>query len=220
MHMTVMQSIQSRVAPGRFQDAVAVAHETEKVCERHGGAVRLLVPAIAGEATGSELTLTIEVADLDAYGVFSDEMRNDTDVQSLQMRVMEANSPVTIVNQSLVTEIPTGRTPAPGQGTVVEVYVSKPLPGKYEKAIEDGITACEVVESAGAMNARIGAINFSGMGQGLTIASWEWADAKAFTKGFKVWETDKKAKALSESTLGASPNSMLFWSGLLQVIPL
>lgn len=218
--MSVMQSIQSRVAPGRFPDAVALAHETEKLCERHGAEVRLLVPAVAGEATGSDLTLTIEVADLDAFGVFADEMGNDTDAQSLQMRVMEPNSPVTVVNQSLVTEIPTGRTPAPGRGTVVEVYVSKPLPGKYEDAIADGVTACDVVESAGAMNARIGAINFSGMGQGLTIASWEWADAAAFTTGFKVWETDKKAKALSDSTLGASPNSTLFWSGLLRVIPL
>lgn len=218
--MTVMHSIQSRVAPGRFQDAVAVAHETEKVCERYGAEVRLLQPAIAGEATGSDLTLTMEVADLDAYGAFSDAMRNDTDVQSIQLRVMDVNSPVTIVNQSLITEIPTGRTPAPGRGSVVEVYVSKPMPGKYEKAVEEGLTACEVVEKAGAMNARIGVISFSGMGQGLTIASWEWADAKAFTKGFGIWETDKKAKALSDSTLGASPNSMLFWSGLFQVIPL
>ena len=218
--MTVMHSIQSRVAPGRFLDAVALAHETEKVCERYGAEVRLLQPAIAGEATGSDLTLTMEVPDLDAYGVFSDEMGNDSDIQSIQLRVMDANSPVTIVNQSLITGIPTGRTPAPGRGTIVEVYVSKPLPGKYEKAIEDGITACDVVESAGAVNATIGTINFSGMGQGLTIASWEWADAKAFVKGFKVWESDAKAKALSESTLGASPSSTLFWSGLFQVIPL
>ncbi|HET7654407.1 MAG TPA: hypothetical protein VFK42_15325 [Acidimicrobiales bacterium] len=218
--MTVMQSIQSRVAPGRIQDAIGLAHETEKVCERYGAEVRLLAPSVAGEATGADLTLTIEVADLDAFATFADGAGNDPDVQSLQMRVMEANSPVTIVNQSLIVEIPRGKAPAPGRGNTVEVYVSKPLPGQYEKAVEDGIIACEVVEKAGAMNARIGTINFSGLGQGLTIASWEWADAKAFVKGFKVWETDKKAKALSERSLGANPSSTLFWSGLLQVIPL
>lgn len=220
MDMAVMLSLQSRVQPGRLQDAIALAHETEKVSERHGAKeVRLLRPAVAGESV-SDLTLTIDLADLDAYGAWSDEMGADPDVLSLQMRTMEPDSPVTVLNQSLMVEIPTGRTPAPGRGNVVEVYVSKPSPGRYETAAEDGLTACEVVEAVGAMNARIGTINFSGMGQGMTVASWEWADAKAFAKGFKVWETDKRAKALSERSLGANPTSTLVWSGLLQVIPL
>lgn len=35
-----------------MQDAIGLAHETEKACERYGAEVRLLAPTIAGEATG------------------------------------------------------------------------------------------------------------------------------------------------------------------------
>lgn len=218
--MTVNLSLQSRVQPGRFQDAIGLAHETEKVCERHGAReVRLLRPAVAGEAT-NQLTLSIEFDDIEKYGAWSDEMGADSDVQSLQMRVMEPNSPVTVENQSLSIELPTGRTPKPGRGTIVEIYVTRPTPGQYEKSVEQGITACNVVEKAGAVNARLSAISFSGMGQGLTVASWEWADMKAFAKGFRAWETDKKAKALADAINQANPASTIVWSGLYQVIPL
>jgi len=218
--MTVSHSIVGTVKPGRYEDHIALAHEAEKLLERHGGRdVRLLSASLAGEATGQWVMAT-DYADIEAYGASSDDINADPDLLSLMARVQSADAPSTILGMSLSLEIPTGRTTVPGRGSIIEVYISRCTPGRYEQAIALGVQACDIVESTGAMNARLSSMNYAGSGSEQLVVSWEWANSKAWAKGLKFWETDDKAKELAAGLYGADAPTTITFSGLYQVVPL
>ena len=217
--MTVVSSIISTVKPGRFEDMVAMAHEAEKAFERHGAsAVRLLAAAAAGEAAGN-VTLAVEYDDLDAWGRAADESMADPDVLSLIARVRSAESPVTITQQSLAVELPE-RAAKPGRGNVVEIFVSRITPGCFERATADGLTACEVVERAGAVNARIYTLPYAGMGSGLAMFSAEYPNMTTFAGAQKAWQTDPEGLRLAGEMNGATPSVTPVFAALYTVIPL
>lgn len=218
--MAVSQSVVGVVKPGRYEDHIALAHEAEKLFERHGAQeTRLLAAGLAGEATG-QWVLANEFADIEAYGRFSDEINTDPDLLSLMTRVRALDAPSQILSMSLSMDIPTGRTAAPGRGNLIEVYLTRATPGRYEEAIALGVEACDIVERAGAVNARLSTITLGGSGTQQLVASWEFANATEWARSAALWETDAKAKQVSERTLAADSPTTILFSGLYQVVPL
>lgn len=218
--MTVIQTIVGTVKPGRYDDHIALAHEAEKLLERHGGReIRLLAAGLAGEATGN-WALGTQFADLEAFGAFSDDINTDPDLLSLMTRVRGVDAPSTIIGMSLSTEIPTGRTAAPGRGSVIEVYLSRCAPGRFEEAVALGVTVCDLVEANGAMNGRLSTMQYAGSGTDLLTASWEWANMRDFGKGAAMWQRDTKAQEIAAGMYAADAPVTMTFSGLYNVIPL
>src|SRR5436305_5728204 len=129
--MSIMQSTVTRAKPGRRHDAIAMALEASKLFERHGADdSRLLAAQIAGEVTGTHV-FTTEFADGEAWGEFSDSLTADAELEALLDRVERDDSPVVMESMSVGNEIPLGRGGSTDRGPVVEVYVSRALPGRF-----------------------------------------------------------------------------------------
>lgn len=218
--MAVIHSSISRVKPGRLEDVLSMTLECLKVQERLNVTTgRLLTAALAGEASGLSVFST-EFEDIDEYARYAEVAGQDQEMQSLFGRAQAADSPVVIEQQSLATEVPLGRTPRSGRGSVVEVHVSRPTPGQLEAALAMARRVCDFVEANGALNARLFQLGYSGAGSGSLMSSWEFNDIKAWAKVTRAWETEPEGQTIAASLTNANPATTLVFSGLYSEIPL
>src|SRR5579859_5165461 len=94
--MAVVQAIVGRVAPGRWDDYLALTRNGAKLVERHGGkSIRLVEGALSGEAYGTTV-FTTEFANMGAFGQYYDEVMADEEVISVLGQLRLPNSPVAI----------------------------------------------------------------------------------------------------------------------------
>ena len=106
--MSVLSVTITHPKPGRTRDSIALGVQAAKLLARVGADnCRLLVAEAAGEAAGTQV-FTIEFDSNEAYGIFSDKAAVDPQLEALTDQLSAEYSPVMVLFQGLVTEIPIG----------------------------------------------------------------------------------------------------------------
>ena len=130
-----------------------------------------------------------------------------------------ANSPTVLTAQAMGMELPLGRTPKAGKGSILEVHSSRINPGRMEEAISEAAEVCDFVEANGAVNARLSQLTYAGLGSGLTIFTWEVENMQAHARMAAAWFTDA-GLALQAKTMTANPATVQVSSELWNEVPL
>jgi hypothetical protein len=218
--MTVMQSTITRPKPGRRHDAIAVALEAAKLLERHGANdSRLLGAQVAGEASGSHV-FTTEFENGMAWGEFMDSLNADAELDALLARVEADDSPVELQAMSMGTVIPLGREGPTDRGAVVEAYISRAVPGRFEGALELATVVFDFVESRGGTNCRLIQLNSAGSLTEALVASWELASMKAVGGLGDAFGTEPEGQRIMEMLTGTNGPIVTVASGIYTEIPL
>lgn len=218
--MPMMQTAVSRVRGGRSHDAIAMAVEASKLFERHGAADnRLLVAGVAGEMTGTHV-FTTEWENGEAWGEFNDGLTSDAELEALLNRARSDDSPVEIVSMSLGNEIPLGRSGSRTRGSVVEAYISRCLPGRFDGALELAGAAFDFVEAHGGTNCRLIQLNSAGTLTDCLVASWELENVKAAGRLGDAYANDPDGQRVFEMLTGANAPVTPVSSGIYREIPL
>jgi hypothetical protein len=216
--MTVIETSISRAQPGRRQDAIALGVEGAKLLERHGASVRMFSGQPAGEASGS-FVFTAEYENLEAWGECTDSLAADAEVTALLDRLYGADSPVVVESMSLGTEIPLGRQTRAGEGAVVEAYVSRAVPGRFDACLELASTVFDFVESKGGTNCRLMQLTAAGLLTECLVVSWEFASMAALGRMGDSFGTEAEGQRIMEMLTGASSPVTTVASGIYTQIP-
>jgi hypothetical protein len=218
--MSSVQSTVSRPRPGRRHDAIAMALEAAKLLERHGARDnRLLVAGTAGEMTGTHV-FTTEFENGEAWGELNDSLMADAELEALMDRATGSDSPVELLSMSVGNEIPLGRSGRTDRGGVVEAYVSRTVPGRFDGAIELANAAFDFVESRGGTNCRLIQHTSAGMLTDCLVASWEFENAKAIGRLGDAYANDPDGQRIFEMLTGANAPVTPVSSGIYREIPL
>jgi hypothetical protein len=216
----VLDSVIGRVKPGRMEDHLAMGVEVVKLFERLGAESPRLAMAIAtGEPAGT-FTFSAEYASGEAWGEVGDAINADAEFQAFVARVSAPEAPSDILQFSTASEIPL-RECNPARGNVLEVHVTRPIPGKFEEGLAQATRVCELVEAHGATNARLWQLGFAGLGSGLQMLSWECADMKTQGRLVDAWGTDSEMAELGvQARFGDQITATPVFDGLYGVIPI
>ena len=171
--MSLVQTTVTTAKPGRRHDAIAIALEASKLLERHGADDnRLLMAQMAGEVTNTHV-FTTEFENGEAWGAFTDSLLGDAELEALMTRVERDDSPVVVLSSSIGNEIPLGRNGPADRGAVIEAYISRAIPGRFEGALELATDVFEFIEAHGGSRCRLMQLNSAGMMTECLVASWE-----------------------------------------------
>lgn len=196
--MALISSNVARCHPGRRDDFMAVALEGMKLFERHGARhVRLLAAATAGEMSMGYV-LTNEFANAEDYGAFVDELYSDAELDSFLGRITAADSPLVIESRSLATEIPLERSGTPGPGGVIEVYVGRPVPGRFEACRTLAGRVFDFFEGRGATNCRLFQLFAAGAMTDALVFVWEFENMRARGAASDAWWTAEASRAVRD----------------------
>jgi hypothetical protein len=218
--MTVMQTTVTRAKPGRRHDAIALALEASKLLERHGADdSRLLAAQVAGEATGTHV-FTTQFENGEAWGEFTDSLSADAELDALMGRVERADGPVVMESMSIGTEIPLGRDGPTERGAVIEAYISRALPGRFEGALQLGGAVFDFVERHGATSCRLLQLSSAGSLSECLVASWELENARAVGRLGDAFGTDPEGQRIMEMLTGIEGPIVTVSSGIYVEIPL
>jgi hypothetical protein len=135
-------------------------------------------------------------------------------------RVERQDSPVDTIAMSIVTEIPLGRNGSTRHGAVVEAYISRVLPGRFEGAVGLANTVFDFVEGQGATNCRLSQMTSAGSMTDCLVASWELENARAIGRlGDSYFNQPEGQRILEMLTAADGPVSPVS-SGIYAEIPL
>jgi hypothetical protein len=215
--MRVFNSTIGKTRDGQMEDVVGIAGEAAKLVGRHGGTVRFFA-AGAGEEVNSTL-FSVEYDSPEAMGRAADALGADAELQAFVTRLNGPKSPSVITSQSMGMEVPIGRTPKSGTGSILEVHTSRVNPGRMEEVVSQAVEVCEFVEANGAVNARLLQLTYAGLGSGLTILAWELENMQAHARLGSAWFA-KAGLALQTKLMTTDPASVPVAGGLWNEIPL
>ena len=216
--MRVSQSVIGQVKEGQMAHAVGMSSEAAKVVGRHGGDVRLFLSTVAGEQVNSTL-FSLEYESPEAMSQAFDAMNTDPEVQALTLKLHDPESPTVMTSVSMAMELPIGREPTPGRGSLLEVHTNRVTPGRMEEFLSQAADVCAFVESNGAVNARVLQLTYAGMASGLTAFTWEIENWQAQASLGNAWFSDA-GLALQARSNTTNPPAMQVSSALYSDIPL
>ena len=216
--MQVFHSTNGKVQNGQVEAAVASAVEAAKLLGPHGGDVRFYLTLAGGEDVNGTL-FSQEYESPEALGAAFDSLTDNPELQALMARLNSPGSPTVITSQSMGIEVPLGRTPKAGRGSILEVHTSHINPGRFEEAIAETAEVCAFVEANGAVNARAIQLTYAGMASGLLALVWEHENMAAQARSAAAWSTDAGV-ALQMRSMGASPATTRVTSALYNEVPL
>jgi hypothetical protein len=193
-----------RPKPGRLDDSLGLLVEVAKLLERHGSSDnRALVGGIAGEETGN-IAFTSEFETGEQLGATIDALVADTEYSSWLGRASAESAPATMLSRSVAIEIPLGRTGATGRGSIVEVYLSRMIPGRLDATIELTNGVFDFLEANGATNCRLMQLQNAGSLSEVLVATWEFENMRAYGKAGDVMMTDPKGQSVMEILTSAT----------------
>ena len=135
--MAVAHVASYEVMPGRRDEFVDIAGETDEVIERVGGRIELRRALLAGEAS-DQITRVTLFPDPQSRATALDVLSQSPPPRMREM-ALSADPPARLVSRSMLTEItlrPAEERPAdglPARSRVISLYVLAPLPGRYEE---------------------------------------------------------------------------------------
>jgi hypothetical protein len=217
---TVLNSVVGRVKPGRMEDHLAMGVEVAKLFERLGARHPRLAMSVATGEPGGTFTFSTEYDSAEAWGEISDTLNTDAEFQAFLSRVSAADAPSDILQISTASEIPL-RENNPARGNVIEVHVTRPIPGRFEAGLALATRVCELVEAHGATNARLFQLGYAGLGSGLQMLAWECENMKAQGRLGDAWGSDAEMAELGvQARYGLDITATPVFDGLYQVVPL
>ena len=217
--MTISQAHVGKTQPGRLEESIALAREGAKLVGRHGGQVRFLASAFAGEGTGTTV-FSVEYNDEAALGRAMQEMSTDPELQEFTVRVQGPNAPTVMISDTLVVDIPTAYRSKGGHGALLESHLSRPLPGSVEAGLALCARVCRFVEANGAANARTFRILAGGSMSGLWGISWEVEDWVKYAQLATAWGTDPAGVEIQSQGMSADSPLVYVAGSIYQDIPL
>jgi hypothetical protein len=177
--MTVVSSYVAQVKPGRFQDALELLRLAAKPLEARGAHNVRLLRAATGETYGG-VVMSMEFENNEAYGTWYDKIMADDEIVGLLARADSADSPylsqMTSISQEIPIEGPKER------GRVVQVAVSRALPGRGQEVINLGSRSAQVLGRHGALGCRLLWITSGGLQSGLFVFVAEYASTAVMGK--------------------------------------
>jgi hypothetical protein len=183
---------------------MALALEGMKLFERHGAHhVRLLEALTAGEQQGI-FVLTNEFPTAEAYGSFVDELYRDAEMEAFLNRITGPGGPLVIESRSLAAEIPVDHVRNPSRGAIIEVYVARPLPGRFDACCELAADAFGFLAERGATNCRLTQLRNAGSRTGALVATWEFENMRTRGIADDMWWTDAKGRAVMDELMGSN----------------
>jgi len=216
--MQVFNSTNGKIQNGQVEAAVASAAEAAKLLGNHGGEIRFYLTLAGGEDVNGTL-FSQEYESPEALGAAIDAMADNAELQALLARLSAPGSPVVITSQSMGIDVPLGRTPKAGRGSILEVHTSRINPGRFEDAVAESAEVCAFVEKNGAVNARCIQLTYAGMASGMLALVWEHENMAAQARTGAAWFTDAGV-ALQMRGIGASPSTTRVTSALYNEVPL
>ena len=127
--MRAFYSTNGKVQGGQLEAAIATAAEAAKLLGSHGGDIRFFLAGAAGEEVNGTL-FSQEYESPEALGAAFDALGDDPELQALLSRLSAPGSPTMLTSQSMGIEMPLGRTPKAGRGSILEVHTSRINPGR------------------------------------------------------------------------------------------
>ena len=216
--MRVFHSTNGKVQGGQLEAAIAVAGEAVKLLSPHGGDIRFFLAGAAGEEVNSTI-FSQEYESPEAMATAFDALNEDIELQALLSRLNAPGSPTVMTSQSMGMEMPTGRTPKAGRGSILEVHAVHVTPGRMEDAIAESAEVCAFMEANGAVNARLIQLTYAGLASGLMALTCEHENLRAHARLGQAWFSDA-GLALQAKTMGATPSTTRVSSALYTEIPL
>jgi hypothetical protein len=216
--MRVFHSTNGKVQGGQLEGAIAGAAEAAKLLSPHGGEIRFFMAGAAGEDVNGTL-FSQEYESPDALATAFDALADDTELQALLSRLSAPGSPTLITSQSMAMEMPIGRTPKAGRGSILEVHTLHITPGRAEDAITEAAEVCAFVEDNGAVNARLIQLTYAGLASGLMALTCEHENMRAQARAGEAWLSDA-GMALQMKTMSAAPATTRVMSALYTEVPL
>jgi hypothetical protein len=193
---------------------MAIALEGMKLFERHGARhPRLLAATTAGELSDTHV-LTNEFENAEQYGRFVDELYRDTEMDSLLARIDSPDSPLDIESRSLATDIPLGRSGPTTHGSVIEHYVSRLIPGRFDRCQEVTARAFQFLERHGATNCRLLQLSEAGAATDALVSSWEFEDMRTWGAAADAWGTDPAGQQIMSILVGSDSPVTTVSSGI------
>jgi hypothetical protein len=186
---------------------------------RHGAEARLLAADLAGEQTGT-LVFAMEFENPDRYAMLMEEIDNDAEITQLRVSLTRSDSPVMLLASMLSVEIPLPTERKRGRGSIVEVHLTKPAPGRLEAAIDEADTAATLLTKAGAVNVQAFQMSYAGLQSGTLGLAIDWPSVRAQAQSSAVWASDPAGVKLSTSMLNGTSASTLISSAVYRDIPL
>jgi hypothetical protein len=195
----ITRSWNLRPRPGRYDDAIGLIAEGAKLAERHGARdIRLTQAATAGPSTGL-LVLTCEFENLAAYGAYLDDTLTDLEAQTHNHRIREAEAPFIYESTAMLAEIDLGRQDAKfGRGRVLDARFGRPLPGRWDDALDLTRQAFDASERHGAVGCRLFELDHAGDRSGLLCAVVEYTSMKEFGRASDAWLADETGRSVTE----------------------
>src|SRR5581483_1078941 len=217
----VLDSVLGRVKPGRMDDHLGMAVEVVKLFDRLGAKNPRLAMAIASGEPAGTFTFSAEYDSGEAWGEVGDAINADAEFQAFIARVSSPDAPSDILQFTTANEIPLGRECNPTLGNVIEVHVTRPLPGKFEEGVAQAARVCELVEQRGATNARLWQMGYAGLGSGMTMLAWETPDLKTHGRLQDLWASEAEmADIAMKSRFGDQMTAAPVFDGLYGVVPI
>jgi hypothetical protein len=202
--MTLLSSSLARCRAGRRDEFMALALEGMKLFERHGAhQARLLEALTAGEQHGM-FVLTNEFPTAEAYGTFVDELYRDAEMEAFLARITGPDGPLLIESRSLAVEVPLEHERNATRGAIVEVYVARPLPGRFDSCRDLVAGAFSFLAQHGASNCRLTQLRNAGSRTGSLVATWEFENMRTRGMADDLWWTDSKAREVMEELVGTT----------------
>ena len=124
-----------------------------------------------------------------------------------------------LTSQSMGIEMPLGRTPKAGRGSILEVRTSRINAGRAEDVVTEAAEVCAFVEKNGAVNARCIQLTYAGMASGMVALIWEHENMAAQARAGAAWFTDAGV-ALQMRSMGEAPATTRVASALYNEVPL
>jgi hypothetical protein len=218
--MSLVQTTVTSAKPGRRHDAIAIALEASKLLERHGADDnRLLMAQMAGEVTNTNV-FTTEFENGEAWGAFNDSLLGDAELESLMTRVERDDSPVVLLSSSIGNEIPLGRNGPADRGAVIEAYISRAIPGRFEGALELAADVFEFIEAHGGSRCRLMQLNSAGMMTDCLVASWELENMRALGRLGDAFGNEPDGQRIAATLMAGDGPITTISSGIYLEVPL
>jgi hypothetical protein len=196
--MTASHVVTARINPGRYDDWLEMTRRAAKIVERHGANNMRVMRSALGAETYNTTVFVSEHTNLEALGAFLDETNADGELVAMLTEVNGPHSPIQLLGETLVQEVPLGR--AQGEpGRVVGVTTSRAKPGRLQDGMEIAARAFDALEAVGARNIRMWTPLYAGTQTDVSITTIEFDSLRALGRTHDQFATTKDGKALIEA---------------------
>jgi hypothetical protein len=146
--------------------------------------------------------LTNEFENAAEYGAFVDELYRDAETDSFLARIGAEDSPLIIESRSLATEIALERRGTRTHGSVIEAYLSRLVPGRFEACRDLAVRAFDFLERHDATNCRWLQPNAAGTPNEAMLVSWEFENMQAWGTATDASWTHPASQPILEVVMG------------------